>query len=591
MIMFKSLFKKITLLSLVVMILSMFNPDIIDIPLNFEDSNIALASGGQCIGENYHQYIDNANECWANGGQWVTGTDGYCAGENYHQYIKNANECWANGGQWIAGGSGGSGDTGRCAGDNSVVYFKNPHECVANGGQWITSDIGRCAGDNSVIYFRNANECVANGGQWISDGGSTGGGSEETPGNGGSNGGSSGGGGSNHTVINRGVNVVIDTGGLTTGTTSGKNSNSKDNNGKGLGEVVDYETKKPFQMYFTNIPSSNTMTTDSSPIIGIALMMNDTFIELPKKPNSKGSYGNSLDKAKKDFDSLVNSLTLHLYDLNKVTKSHDELLTLTESNEGKVTELTLSSKESLSKEGWLKIPNSGYYAVVVEVHSKSQDPTTTRMATSFKLDKIGEFKALPIKNRLNAFTENKNLMEGKLNNSHNLNLTFDTLDSLKVPAIYDYKLNQYLIGSLNGGLKLFNSNMEQIQLDQQTICDSINVSQIVEVSESKYLVSTLNSGVYIVNGKDKTVDKIDGVNDIKNNGMISDNIIVITTDEDLKVYKFQNKTGELALRTSLTARDIFNSDNKLGEVSRVGDKLIVNSLYNQNNSKVAVVSL
>lgn len=414
--------------------------------------------------------------------------------------------------------------------------------------------------------------------------------SEETapPTGGGNNGGSTGG---NHTVIDRNVNVTIDTNGLSTGTTNGKSANSQDNIGTGLGEVVDYNTEKGFKMYFTNIPNSKSLSSNSSPIIGLAISMNDTFLDLPIKPNSKGQYGNTLDKAQKDYDTLVNSITMHLYDLNKLDRVPESLLSLTDSNQGKIMELTPSSKESLSKDGWLKIPSSGNYAVVVEVDSKSDKPTVQRIATTFKLDKVGEFKALPIKNRLNAFTENKNLMEGKLNNYHNLNLKFDSLNSLKVPSIFDSKTNQYLVGSLNGGLKLFDSYMQQLQLDQQIVADTLNVSQIVETSESKFLVSTLNSGVYLVDTTDKTISKLDGAQDVKNNAMITGELIFITTDEDLKVYKFQNKTGELTLRKTLTAREIFGSDTKLGEINLIGNKLIVNSLYNQDNNKVVVVSM
>lgn len=400
------------------------------------------------------------------------------------------------------------------------------------------------------------------------------------------------GGGSNHTVIDRNVNVTIDTNGLTTGSTAGKDSNSKDNTGNGLGEIVTHETAKPFNLYFSNIAKSSTVTTGPTGFLfEIVTEKDNTIINLPVKSSKTGNSESQLNKTKAKFDSLFNNITFHLYDLNKVSTVPDDITSLVSSNEGKVTEFILGTKESLTENKWLKIKDSGYYALVAVADIKTENPKVQKVGITFKLDELGQYHALPIQNRLTAFTENRNLMEGKLNNVHELNLMFGNAESMKVPAVYDSQTKQYLVGSLNGGLKLFNQNMETIELNNQSLADTINVSQIVEVSKHKFLVSTLNSGVFMVDTNTKDFTKFEGVKDTKNNSMVNCDLIIITTDNDLKVYKFQPKSGELTLRKSITSKEIFASDVKLGEVNRVGDKLIVNSLYDQGQGKVALISL
>lgn len=557
--MFKRITAKILLVLLVTFSLIGNNPTPdSNSELGFSLFEIAQANTGDyyCQGATG----DNAEECVKNGGWWIKyGMEGLCAGGTG----STPQECIKNGGQWVN-----QDQQGMCAGATASTA----EMCVVNGGQWVYSwKEGYC--QNATAD--DAGMCVVNGGQWISrptvpD--------PPPP-------------APDPVTIDRNINVVIDTGGLSTDTTSGKNSNSQDNTGTGLGEVVTHTTKKPFNIYFSNNPTSSTITMENEKSVEIVISEDDTLLTLPVKSDRNGSYGNSLNIAKNKYDKLINSMTIYLYDLNKVSVIPDNLLNLTMSREGRLKEFTPTTKQSLTDSEWLKVDNGGYYAVIIEVSSKTQTPSVTRIATTFKADKLGEFTALPIKNKLNAFTENRNLMEGKINNPHNLNFTFSGFDSMKVCSIYDANTNQYLIGSANGGLKLFNSNMESVDLLNQTLADNFKVSQIVEVSNSKFLVSTFNDGVYSVDSKSKEISKMGSVKDSKNNSMLVNDIVIISTDNDLKVYKFQDKTGELSVRTSLTTKEIFGSDVKLGEVSLVGGKILVSPLYNQGNNKVAIVSL
>lgn len=369
--------------------------------------------------------------------------------------------------------------------------------------------------------------------------------------------------------------------------------NQSTTGGKDLGKVTDDSKESILKSSLTNVPSN-----------GVVYIAGDGFQPqlLIQYKNDNGLVASGVEeeptvkKFLKDnnITTVVNTFDLNVIDTKgKSIEDFKNNYTSCSTTKEKGIECTkVTDKDSVKDMNNFKISKPGRYLVTIYTESGGENHLTYKIIDARS---GSEFTGLPIINRLTAMIENKNIKEKNKNRLHDfddLAFTFSNNkeDSMNVPSINNSITNRMVVGSTDKGVKLFNNDLSPSSLSDNSL-DDASITDVIELDgTTKVAIASDNKGSFII---DTATGKI-----VKINSLLSDkvqsieklnNLFYISFDDAIAVY-YVDATNTAHIRDSITSKDIFGSDTKLGEINLLGDKIMVNTHHESNDNRMAIVS-
>lgn len=371
------------------------------------------------------------------------------------------------------------------------------------------------------------------------------------------------------------------------------NINQSTTGGKDLGKVTDNTKDVMLQATLTNVPSS-----------GIVYISGDGFqpqmLVQYKKDSGLVPSGTEEENLVKKFfkdnsiNVIVNAIDLNIVDIkDKTIDDFKTNYTSCQSDVNKGIECTtIKDSQGIKDLNNFRIKKPGRYLFTAYL---------TSGAEKYLLYKVidarsgSEFTGLPIKNRMTAIVENKNLKEKSktiLHDFDNLKFTFSTQkeESMKVPSINNSITNRIIIGSTDKGVKMYNNDLTHASLSDNSL-DEAPITDIIEIDGTTKVALTSNKkGAYIIDTSTGKIAKI--------GTLLSENVQSILKLNNLYYFSFDNAIGVYYidstntghLRDSITSSDIFGTNVKLGEMNLIGGKILINTHHESGYNKMAIVS-